>query len=69
MGKVQSVTFSPDSSRLASASLDGTIKLWEVPSGDCVATLVGHNEWVVSVAFSLNGNSLASASYDRMVKL
>jgi WD40 repeat protein len=33
---VRSVTFSPDSTRLASASLDCTVKIWDASSGTCL---------------------------------
>ncbi len=38
-GQVFSLVFSPDSGLLASGSDDGTIKLWDVPSGNCIKTL------------------------------
>jgi len=66
---VLSVAFSPDGKTLASASLDKTIKLWEVAAGKEQATLHGHSDWVVSVAFSPDGRTLASASDDHTVKL
>jgi WD40 repeat protein len=30
---VNSVTFSPDGNTMASGSLDGTVRLWQVPEG------------------------------------
>lgn len=38
--------------------------MWEVLSGKCVATLVGHKEEVLDVCFDLSGQLVASASAD-----
>ena len=65
---VNSVAFSHDSNRLASASNDKTVKLWDASSGECLQTLEGHSSYVSSVAFSHDSTRLASASYDNTVK-
>src|SRR5881394_3648625 len=49
---VSSVAFSHDSARLASASYDSTVKIWDASSGECLQTLEGHSHAVWSVAFS-----------------
>jgi WD40 repeat protein len=42
-GPVSSVAFSHDSTRLASASGDSTVKIWDASSGACLQTLEGHS--------------------------
>jgi WD40 repeat protein len=63
------VAFSHDSARLASASHDSTVKIWDASSGACLQTLKGHSGWVNSVAFSHDSTRLASASSDSTVKI
>ena len=67
--EVWSVAFSHDGKQVASASGDGTVKIWNASSGDCLKTLEGHSGEVWSVAFSHNGKQVASASDDRTVKI
>jgi WD40 repeat protein len=66
---VYSVAFSHDSARLASASWDNTVKIWDTSSGACLQTLKGHSNFVTSVAFSHDSARLASASWDNTVKI
>jgi tetratricopeptide (TPR) repeat protein len=66
---VDSVAFSHDSARLASASRDSTVKIWDAHSGACLQTLEGHSGSVHSVAFSHDSARLASASSDSTVKI
>jgi WD40 repeat protein/serine/threonine protein kinase len=68
-GMVASVAFSPDGKRLASASADKTVKVWETATGHETLTLKGHTDLVASVAFSPDGKRLASASADKTVKV
>ena len=65
---VWDVSFSPDGKTIASASADGTIKLWN-STGENLKTLEGHSNYVNSVSFSPDGKTLASGSSDGTIKL
>lgn len=67
--RVNSVAFSPNGSKLASASIDQTVRIWDVGTGQVEQTLMGHSLWVRSVTFSPDGSKLASASSDRTVQI
>ena len=54
---------------IASASYDRTIKLWDITTGECLFTLIGHDNWVNKVVFSPDGQTLASCSHDQTIKL
>ncbi len=63
-----SIRFSPQGNQLATASRDGTAKVWSL-QGDEIATLKGHQGDVYSVNFSPDGQQLITASKDSTVKL
>ncbi len=54
------MVYSPDGTKIASASIDNTVKIWNAQTGQCVSTLTGHNDPVLSVCFSPCGTKIVS---------
>ena len=63
-----SAAFSPDGKRLATASLDNTVKLWNVASGEHLGTLKGHGDGVAFVGFLADGR-IVTAGLDKTLKV
>lgn len=63
------VSISPDGKTLASASVDKTIKLWNVEKGQEICTIKGYDRIFTSVDFSPDSKTLAFGSEDGTIKL
>jgi WD40 repeat protein len=66
---VLSVSWSPDGTRLATGSADGTAKTWDAAGGRVVLTLKGHASAVRSVSWSPDGTRLATGSENGRAKV
>jgi len=72
---VRSVAFSPDGSRIATASTDGTARVWDAASGMELAVMEGHGDRagsygdVYCVAFSPDGRRLVTGGLDFTVRV
>jgi WD40 repeat protein len=69
---VASIAFSPDGTRLASAYLGGTVKVWDTSNGQVLQTLQRHipkDQDTAQVAFSPEGSRLTLAYRDGMVRV
>jgi WD40 repeat protein len=62
---VNSVAWSPDGTRLASASTDQTVQVWDATSGKRLQTYTGHQPYGVwTVAWTRSGRQIASGAQD-----
>src|SRR5207248_1444299 len=66
--RVDFVAFAPDGQTLAALGMDGTLKLWDVPTGEERSTFTGH-KFDGSVAFSPDSRTLAAGSEDKALRL
>jgi len=67
-GTVSDISFSPDSSKLASTDFEA-VNLWAIHNGEKIATLRGHVGWVNAAAFSHDGTSIISGGSDGTLRL
>ncbi|TRU36024.1 MAG: hypothetical protein EWV50_15955 [Microcystis aeruginosa Ma_MB_F_20061100_S20] len=67
-GTIYSVSISPDRQKIATASQDKTVKIWN-QKGENIQTLTGHQGAVYSVSFSPDGQKIATASEDKTAKI
>ncbi len=65
----EGVAVTPDGRRVVSASDDGTLKVWDLETGQEVATLEGHGASVSGCAVTPDGRRVVSASWDRTLKV
>ena len=66
--KVNQAAFSPDATRVVTASDDKTVRIWSVNVGAEIAVLE-HNGLVNFVAFSPDGTRVVTASQDHTARI
>lgn len=67
-GRINDIAFSPDGQFIATASNDGTLRLWNL-EGQVLDTLYGHSQAVNRVVFSPDGQLLLSIGYDSTARI
>jgi WD40 repeat protein len=65
---VFALAFRPDGAQLASASLDQTVRLWNLAVNRPDGVFRGHSDFVYDLAYTADGHSLLTAAKDRSIK-
>ncbi len=68
-GSVHSAAFSPDGTRVITASWDHTAQLWDATTGKPVTPPLRHQDLVSSAAFSPDGTRVVTASLDNTARI
>lgn len=67
--KIRALAWSPDGKRIASASADNTVQVWDATTGNNPISYDGHSSSVEGVSWSLDSMSVASGSADGTVQI
>ncbi len=68
--RVTAIDFPADGSFLASCSFDGTVRLWNIDTGEQTAVFTGHRGSIESIAVSPDGKTVVSGgTYDTTIIL
>jgi WD40 repeat protein len=67
----RAMAFSPDGERVVVMTSydDRTLRIQDFLTGRAIATLSGHTDWVLSVAFSPDGKRIVSGSADKTLRI
>ena len=68
-GMITSAAFSPDGTRIVTASWDDTARIWDANTGKEIKILEGHKGMVNSAAFSPDGTRIITASDDKTARI
>ncbi len=64
-----SAAYSPDGTRIVTASNDNTARIWDAHTGAQLAVLLGHGDHVESAAYSPDGTRIVTASRDKTARI
>jgi hypothetical protein len=61
--------FSPDGTRIVTASADHTARVGDAETGRCVSVLRGHEAKLASARFSADGDLILTQAYDQTARV
>jgi WD40 repeat protein/serine/threonine protein kinase len=67
--QVRSAAYSPDGTRIVTASIDKTARVWDARTGVQLAVISGHHERVRTAAFSPDGRRIVTSSWDKTARI
>jgi WD40 repeat protein len=67
--EVMGVAFVPNRPLVVAGTLSGSLMIWSVDDLEEVAQLLGHKQWVMSLAISSDGSRIVSGSRDRTMRV
>lgn len=68
-GQINALAFSTDGKKLATASSDGTCKIWDLGNGHEICAFTGHTDRVRFVALTPDGKTAVSAGAEKDIKV
>lgn len=68
-GWISALTFDPEGTRIATGSIDGTVRLWDTVGGQSLAVLRGHSARITDVDFAQDGRLLVSSADDGRIRV
>jgi WD40 repeat protein len=68
-GSVNAAAFSPDNTRVVTASADRTVRVWDATTGKPVTAPLEHQEAVNAASFSPDSTRVVTASNDKTARV
>jgi WD40 repeat protein len=66
---VRSAAFVPGDRSFITASVDRSVRLWDIDGGTEIRRFIGHQGGVLAVAASPDGSKVISAGYDKTLRV
>lgn len=63
------ISFNSTGTRLVTASADGTARLYNVNTGECIGILEGHEGEISKVEFNPKGTKIITAGVDKTARI